>query len=205
MFTDFLKHLFPKVILKNNLKISYTYCLGGIAALVYIILFVTGILLLFYYEPSPNKAYNSIIFIEEHIFFGKYLRNMHRLCNHIFLILIFLHVLRVIFTGAYRFRSYNWIIGMILLVLSIFEAYTGYLLPMDQLSLWATQTGMELIGKIPYGHIIKDLLVVDGITGDLTVLRFYTIHIIVVPVFLIILMIIHFYRIRKDRGVLPYI
>jgi quinol-cytochrome oxidoreductase complex cytochrome b subunit len=205
MFADFLKHLFPKVILKNNLRISYTYCLGGVAALVYIILFVTGILLLFFYEPSPDKAYNSIIFIEEHIFLGKYLRNMHRLCNHIFLILIFLHILRVIFTGAYRFRSYNWIIGMILLILSIFEAYTGYLLPMDQLSLWATQTGMELIGKLPYGHIIKDLLVVDAVTGDLTLLRFYTLHIIVVPFVLIILMIIHFYRIRKDRGVLPYI
>ena len=205
MFADFLKHLLPKVILKNNLRISYTYCLGGLAALVYVILFVTGILLLFFYEPSPDKAYNSIIFIEEHIFLGKYLRNMHRLCNHIFLILIFLHILRVIFTGAYRFRSYNWIIGMILLILSIFEAYTGYLLPMDQLSLWATQTGMELIGKLPYGHIIKDLLVVDAVTGDLTLLRFYTLHIIVVPFVLIILMIIHFYRIRKDRGVLPYI
>ena len=204
MFADFLKHLLPKVILKNNLR-SYTYCLGGLAALVYVILFVTGILLLFFYEPSPDKAYNSIIFIEEHIFLGKYLRNMHRLCNHIFLILIFLHILRVIFTGAYRFRSYNWIIGMILLILSIFEAYTGYLLPMDQLSLWATQTGMELIGKLPYGHIIKDLLVVDAVTGDLTLLRFYTLHIIVVPFVLIILMIIHFYRIRKDRGVLPYI
>jgi quinol-cytochrome oxidoreductase complex cytochrome b subunit len=145
MFADFLKHLFPKVILKNNLRISYTYCLGGVAALVYIILFVTGILLLFFYEPSPDKAYNSIIFIEEHIFLGRYLRNMHRLCNHIFLILIFFHILRVVLTGAYRFRNYNWAIGIILLILSIFEAYTGYLLPMDQLSLWATQTGMELI------------------------------------------------------------
>lgn len=205
MFADFLKHLFPKVILKNNLRISYTYCLGGVAALVYIILFVTGILLLFFYEPSPDKAYNSIIFIEEHIFLGRYLRNMHRLCNHIFLILIFFHILRVVLTGAYRFRNYNWAIGIILLILSIFEAYTGYLLPMDQLSLWATQTGMELIGKLPYGHFIKDLLIIDGVSGDLTVLRFYALHIIVVPILLIILMIIHFYRIRKDRGVLPYI
>lgn len=205
MLEDFLKHIFPKVILKDNLKFGYTFCLGGVATLVYIILFITGILLLFYYEPSPDRAYNSILFIEEHVFLGKYLRNLHRLCNHIFLILIFLHILRVIVTGAYRFRSYNWVIGMILLIASIFEAYTGYLLPMDQLSLWATQTGMELIEKVPSGSFIKNLLVVDGVTGYLTILRFYTIHIIVVPIFIIILMVIHFYRIRKDRGVLPYI
>jgi quinol-cytochrome oxidoreductase complex cytochrome b subunit len=205
MFADFLKHLFPKVILKNNLRLSYTFCLGGIATLVYIILFITGLLLLFFYEPTPDGAYNSILFIEEHVFMGAYLRNMHRLCNHIFLILIFLHVLRVIFTGVYRFRSYNWVIGMALLIASIFEAYSGYLLPLDQLSLWATQTGMELIGKIPYGHFIKELLVVDGVDGKLTILRFYAIHIIVVPFIMLLLTIIHFYRIRKDKGVLPYI
>jgi quinol-cytochrome oxidoreductase complex cytochrome b subunit len=205
MFADFLKHLFPKIILRNNLKITYTYCLGGIAALVFIILCVTGILLLFYYEPTPHRSYDSILFIEEHIFLGKYMRNLHRLSNHIFLVLIFLHMLRVVFTGVYRFRSYNWIIGMVLLILSLTEAYTGYLLPMDQLSLWATQTGMELIEKIPYGHFIKDLLVVDGINGNLTIIRFYSIHIVVAPFFIVIFMIIHFYRIRKDRGVLPYI
>ncbi|MDY6821620.1 MAG: cytochrome b N-terminal domain-containing protein [Deferribacterota bacterium] len=205
MFSEFLKHIFPKIILKNNLKISYTFCLGGLSLLAFFILCISGILLSIYYEPTPERAYNSILFIEENILLGKYLRDMHRFSNHLFLVLLFLHTLRVILTGVYRLRSYNWIIGMILLVLSLFEAYSGYLLPMDQLSLWATQTGMNLLESIPFGKGIKDLLVVHNIQTNYTLLRFYILHIIIVPIIMLIFISIHFYRIRKDKGVLPYI
>jgi len=202
---EFIKHLFPRVVLKDNLKISYTLCLGGLSFVALFVLTVTGILLMFYYQPEKSAAYNSILFIEENIFLGKYMRDLHKFATHAYLILVFGHTLRVILTGAYKFRTYNWMIGMILLFLSIFEAYTGYLLPMDQLALWATQTGMELFRSVLFGDVIRDILVPDNVGESMTLLRFYVLHIVVIPAITFVLIMLHFYRIRKDRGVLPYL
>lgn len=137
---------------------------------------------------------------------GKFIRSLHRMSSHALLILIFLHTLRVILTGAYRPpRQMNWLIGFALLCLALFAAYTGYLLPMDQLALWATQTGMELVAIVPGGGYVRDFLLPDGIGGTLSILRFYALHIVVLPVLMIILCALHFYRIRKDKGLLPYL
>ena len=151
MFKEFIKHLFPRVTLKKNLRFTYTLCLGGLSFTAFIMLVISGVLLAVYYIPEPLQAYNSIIFIEENVTGGKYIRNLHRFSSNAFLILMFLHVLRVILTGAFLSRKYNWIIGLFLLFLSIFTGYTGYLLPMDQLAYWATQTGAELIKILPFG------------------------------------------------------
>ena len=159
MFKEFIKHLFPKVTIKKNLKISYTLCLGGLSFTAFLILIVSGILLALYYTPEPNNAYNSIIFIEENVSGGKYIRNLHRFASNTFLVLIFLHILRVIYTGAFLSRKYNWVIGLFLLFFSIFTGYTGYLLPMDQLAFWATQTGAELIKILPFGDYIYNILI----------------------------------------------
>lgn len=205
MFKEFIKHLFPKVTIKKNLKISYTLCLGGLSFTAFLILIVSGILLALYYTPEPNNAYNSIIFIEENVSGGKYIRNLHRFASNTFLVLIFLHILRVIYTGAFLSRKYNWIIGLFLLFFSIFTGYTGYLLPMDQLAFWATQTGAELIKILPFGDYIYNMLIPDGIGGRLTLIRFYILHIIIMPISIIILSFIHFFRVRRDKGVLPYL
>lgn len=206
LISEFLKHLFPRVTLKKNLRFSYTLCLGGLAFTAFILLAATGLLLLFYYQPSPEKAFSSILFLESSIWGGRYLRNLHRLTSHFFLILIFLHTLRVILTGAYQKpRELNWVIGCGLLFLSIFEAYTGYLLPMDQLSLWATQTGMELATTLPFGSIARSILVPDGVGESMSLLRFYVLHILLIPLGMLLLCLLHFYRIRKDKGVLPYL
>jgi len=206
VFKEFLKHLFPRLVLKGSLKITYTFCLGGLAFTAFMLLAASGLLLLFYYQPSPEEAFHSILFLESSVWGGRYLRSLHRLTSHCFLALIFLHTLRVVLTGAYRKpRELNWLIGFALLCLSIFAAYTGYLLPMDQLSLWATQTGMELVNSTFFGRVVTGILVPDGVGQPLSLLRFYILHIMLMPLSVLLLSFLHFYRIRKDKGVLPYL
>ncbi len=205
MFKEFIKHLFPRVTLKKNLRFTYTLCLGGLSFTAFIMLVISGVLLAIYYIPEPNQAYDSIIFIEENVTGGKYIRNLHRFSSNAFLILMFLHILRVILTGAFLSRKYNWVIGLFLLFLSIFTGYTGYLLPMDQLSYWATQTGAELIKILPFGDYIYNIIIPDTIGGRLSLIRFYALHIIILPFLISTLSFIHFFRVRRDKGVLPYL
>ena len=206
MITDFLKHLFPRVVLEKNLRLSYTFCLGGLAFTAFLLMAASGMLLLVYYQPTPERAFSSILFLESSVWGGKYLRSLHRLTSHCLLILVFLHPLRVILTGAYhRPRQLNWVIGMLLLCLAIFEAYSGYLLPMDQLAYWATQTGMELLLTVPGGGLLRSLLVPDGVGQPLSLLRFYVLHIVAVPLGVLVLSLLHFFRVRKNKGVLPYL
>ncbi len=206
MMSDFIKHLFPRVVLRKNLRISYTFCLGGLAFTALLALMLSGMLLLVYYQPTPERAFGSILFLESSVWGGRYLRSLHRLASHAALILIFLHTLRVVLTGAYqRPRHLNWLIGMLLLCLALFEAYAGYLLPMDQLAYWATQTGMELLLTLPLGAQLRTLLVPDGVGQPLSLLRFYALHAVIVPLFLMLLCMLHFYRVRKNKGVLPYL
>lgn len=205
MFKEFIKHLFPRVTLKKNLRFSYTLCLGGLSFTAFIMLVISGVLLAVYYIPEPTQAYNSIIFIEENVTGGRYIRNLHRFSSNAFLVLMFLHILRVILTGAFLSRKYNWIIGLFLLFLSIFTGYTGYLLPMDQLAYWATQTGAELIKILPFGDYIYNIIIPDTIGGRLSLIRFYALHIIILPFLISTLSFIHFFRVRRDKGVLPYL
>ncbi|GFE61874.1 cytochrome b N-terminal domain-containing protein [Geobacter sp. AOG2] len=206
MIREFVKHLFPRVVLERNLAISYTLCLGGLAFTAFLLMAASGLLLIVYYQPTPERAFTSILFLESSVWGGAYLRSLHRLCSHAFLILIFLHTLRVILTGAYhRPRQLNWVIGFLLLCLGLFEAYTGYLLPLDQLAYWATQTGMELLTTAPLGEHLRAMLVPDGVGQPLSLLRFYALHIVIIPLTLGALSMLHFYRVRKNKGVLPYL
>lgn len=203
---EFIRHLFPRVVLRRNLRIRYTFCLGGLAFTAFLVLLVTGGLLLFHYQPSPDRAFQSILYLESQVPGGWYLRNLHRLASNAFLILIFLHSLRVILTGAYRKpRELNWVIGFAILCLALFEGYTGYLLPMDQLALWATQTGMKLLASVPLGGLLKSFMVPDDIGQPMSLVRFYILHIALIPMAILGLSFLHFYRIRKDKGVLPYL
>lgn len=206
MIKDFLKHLFPRAVLQKDLTLSYTFCLGGVAFTCLMLLVASGILLLFYYQPAPAAAYPSILLLESSVWGGRYLRSLHRLASHFFLVLIMLHTLRVILTGAYQQpRQLNWLIGCALFMLAVFEGYTGYLLPMDQLALWATQTGMELLQIMPLGGALRAALVPDGVGEPMSLLRFYVLHILMVPGSLLLLSALHFYRIRRNKGVLPYL
>lgn len=206
MFTGFVRHLFPRFVLARNLRVSYTLCLGGLAFTSFLVLAATGLLLLFYYRPSPGAAYESILFLESSVWGGAWVRALHRLASHTLLVLIALHTLRVVLTGAYRPpREFNWVVGVALLFLAVAEAYTGVLLPLDQLAYWATQTGTELLRVLPFGDVLRTLLVPDRVGGPLSLIRFYALHIAVLPILTLGLSMIHFFTIRKQRGLLPYL
>lgn len=206
MVKELVKHLFPRMVRGGDLRVSYTFCLGGLAFTSFLVLLATGVLLLFYYTPSPERAHDSIQFLESSVWGGAYLRSLHRLSSHALLLLLALHTLRVILTGAFLHpKRMNWIVGCSLLFLSVFGAYTGYLLPMDQLAYWATTTGMELLGALPGGGLVRRLLVPDAIGGTLSLLRFYALHVVVVPFLIFGLAMLHFFVIRRQRGLLPYL
>ena len=206
MLKELAKHLFPRLVLKENLRIGYTLCLGGLAFTCVLVLAGTGLLLLFYYSPSPVEAHSSIQFLEREVWGGRYLRSLHRLASHGLLVFVALHTVRVILTGAFqRPARLNWVVGCLLLFLSVFEAYTGYLLPMDQLAYWATQTGMELLRALPLGGAARLLLVPDSVAGPLSLLRFFALHVAIVPLGLLGLSMLHFFVIRRQKGLLPYL
>lgn len=206
MFSDFLKHIFPRVVLQKNLRLTYTLCLGGLAFTCFLLLICSGLLLLLYYRVSAAEAFESILYLEQSVTGGRTLRSLHRVSSHAFLILIFLHTLRVILTGAYaKPREKNWLIGCCLLLLAFLAGYTGYLLPMDQLAIWATQTGMQLLEMLPFGETFRQLLLPDGVGGSLSLVRFYALHIAFIPMAIMGLSWLHFYHIRKRKGVLPYL
>lgn len=206
MISVFVKHLFPRFVLERNLRLTYTFCLGGLAFTSFLVLTVTGLLLLFYYRPSPGAAYESILYLESSVWGGAYIRSLHRLSSHTLQVLVALHTLRVIWTGAYRPpREFNWIVGVILLFLVVAQAYTGVLLPLDQTAWWATQTGTELIRTLPFGEALRTLLVPDMVGGPLSLIRFYAFHIAILPIATLSLSMLHFFTIRKQRGLLPYL
>lgn len=206
MIGEFARHLFPRAVLRRNLSVTYTFCLGGLAFTTFLTLVITGLLLMFYYRPSPEGAYGSILFLESAVRGGRYLRSVHRFASHALLVLILLHTLRVVLTGAYRHpRHGTWVVGTMILFLAVAEAYTGYLLPLDQLAYWATQTGMELLRVLPLGEALRALLVPDRIGGPLSLLRFFAFHIAVIPILMLSLMFLHFFRIRRKKGLLPYL
>jgi menaquinol-cytochrome c reductase cytochrome b subunit len=206
MLKELVKHLFPRLVREGDLRITYTFCLGGLAFTSLLVLTGTGLLLLFYYSPAPQTAHASIQFLETSVWGGAYLRSLHRLSSHALLVLVALHTLRVILTGAFLHpKRMNWLVGCSLLFLSVFAAYTGYLLPMDQLAYWATQTGMELVRALPLGDSLRALLVPDDVGGPLALLRFYALHIVIVPLAMLVLAMLHFFVIRRQRGLLPYL
>jgi quinol-cytochrome oxidoreductase complex cytochrome b subunit len=206
MVKDLLRHLFPRAVASDTLRITYTFCLGGLAFTCLLVLASTGLLLLFYYSPSPAGAHASIQFLERSVWGGHYLRSLHRLSSHALLILLALHTLRVILTGAFQNpRKLNWVAGCLLLFACVFAAYTGYLLPMDQLAYWATQTGMELLRSLPGGGAVRALLVPDSVGGPLSLLRFFALHVAVLPLAVFALSMLHFFVIRRQKGLLPYL
>jgi quinol-cytochrome oxidoreductase complex cytochrome b subunit len=206
MLKELVKHLFPRLVRESDLRITYTFCLGGLAFTSFVVLAATGVLLLFYYSPAPQSAHASIQFLENEVWGGSYLRRLHRLSSHALLVLVALHALRVILTGAFLHpKRMNWLVGCGLLFLAVFAAYTGYLLPMDQLAFWATQTGMELVRALPLGDSLRALLVPDDVGGPLSLLRFYALHIAIVPLAMLVLTMLHFFVVRRQRGLLPYL
>ncbi len=195
-------HIHPVKVKRHTLKISYTWGLGIISFFLLLVLTVTGIWLMFFYVPSVERAYTDMLNLETGVTFGMLMRNMHRWAAHLMVVTVFLHMCRVFFTGGYKHpRELNWVIGVLLWVLTLILSLTGYLLPWDQLAYWAITVSTNIVGVIPFiGDKMRLLALGAAEAGPSALIRFYTMHIILLPLVMIILIGVHFWRIRKDGG-----
>jgi quinol-cytochrome oxidoreductase complex cytochrome b subunit len=202
-----LYHLHPVKVKRHGLKLTYTYCLGGMSFFLFILLTVTGIFLMFFYRPSAGAgqelAYADMQRITAGVQFGDLVRNMHRWGGHLMVLTVFLHMARVFYHGAYKPpREFNWVVGVILLFLTMLLAFTGYLLPWDQLAIWAVTVGTSMAGFTPvFGQQVQFVLLGGVEIGPETLLRWYVLHVLALPFVLVIFLAVHFWRIRKDGGI----
>ncbi|MFQ5797209.1 MAG: cytochrome b N-terminal domain-containing protein [Bacteroidota bacterium] len=204
IFYNFFLHVHPTKVRKRSVKFAYTWGLGGLSFGLFIVLTVTGALLMLYYRPMVPQAYWDMKDLQFVVSSGQFLRNMHRWAAHAMVAVVFLHMLRVFYTGAYGPpKEFNWVIGVVLLVITILLSYTGYLLPWDQLAFWGISVGTNMVRAIPFGmgEKISFLLLGGNIVGENALIRFYVLHCFILPVVGTVLMVIHFWRVRKDGGV----
>lgn len=190
-------------ILKKPVPIYATrwfYCLGGITAFLFIIQGITGIMLAFYYKPTPDAAFASIEFIESQVRFGSAIRMVHHWAANGMIVMCIAHMLRVFIMGAFKPpRELNWVSGVLLLVVTLLFGFTGYLLPWDQRAYWATTVGSEIAGSIPIvGDVALIFLRVGWDITAATLSRFYALHIIILPLITLAMMLAHFLMIRRQ-------
>jgi quinol-cytochrome oxidoreductase complex cytochrome b subunit len=206
--SNFLLHWFPAKVTKASLDWNYSFWLGTASAALFLLLILSGGPLLFLYVPSIERAYASIKDIEYVITFGSWIRSVHRVSAHLMVAVVFLHLMRVFLTGAYKNgvgrgqrREWNWVIGVAMLLLTLLLSFTGYLLPWDQLAYWAVTVGTNIAASIPFaGPQIRELLIGGRAIDQPTLIRFYVLHVIVLPGALGVLFAYHMWRVRKDGG-----
>jgi quinol-cytochrome oxidoreductase complex cytochrome b subunit len=203
VMNNVLYHLHPVKVKRHGVKLSYTLCLGGLSFFLFILLTITGIFLMFYYTPSAETAYADIEALSTNVAFGSLVRNMHRWGAHLMVLSVFLHMSRVFYHGAYKPpREFNWVVGVVLLFLTLLLSFSGYLLPWDQLALWAVTVGTNMAGFVPVvGNEVKFALLAGVEVSGATLLRFYVLHVLAFPFILVIFLAVHFWRVRKDGGI----
>ncbi len=214
MNRNFFLHIHANRVHIHSMKPAYTFGLGIILGFLFLIMLFTGLILMIYYTPSVDAAYQSVKDIVHVVPGGRIIRNMHRWASQGMVILVFLHLLRVFYTGSYLGnRSLNWVIGVVLLMVTLLSNFSGYLLPWDQLAYWAVTIGSniaasareltDLLGitsAIDPGGFLKKLLIGGETVGQAALSRFFALHVIFLPLSMLILLGVHFWRIRKDGG-----
>jgi quinol-cytochrome oxidoreductase complex cytochrome b subunit len=222
ILTNVFFHLHPIRIRKQGVRITYTWCMGGLSFFLFLVLTVTGILLMFYYRPTTQHAYPDMLDLSESATLGL-MREMHRWTAHLMIITVWLHMLRVFLTGSYKPpREFNWVVGVVLLVLTLLLSFTGYLLPWDQLAMWAVTVGSNMaratpfmgvegpgaqlmqLGNVPLitaGSDMRFVLLAGRFVGEGALLRFYVLHCIGIPFIFVLLLAVHFWRVRRDGGI----
>src|SRR5215208_5850018 len=178
---------------------NWFYTLGSATLFAFLSQAVTGVFLAMYYDPSVTNAYESTRHLTNDIFLGEFVRGMHRWGSSVMVILVFLHMARTFFFGAYKYpRELNWIIGVVLLILTMTMSFTGYLLPFDQRSYWATIVGVNINGTGPLvGPFLSDFLRGGAEFGATSLSRFYAIHMMLVPGGIAAMMGAHLYLVAK--------
>ena len=215
-------HLHPVKVRSSGIKLGYTWCMGGLSFFLFLVLTVTGVLLMFYYRPTAEYAYHDIVALREHVPLGA-MRDIHRWAAHAMVITVWLHMFRVFMTGSYKPpREFNWVVGVLLLVLTLLLSFTGYLLPWDQLAMWAVTVGANMARATPFlgsegpgaamiqaggvklvngGSDIHFALLGGHAVSEAVLLRFYVLHCVLIPLVAATLMAVHFWRVRKDGGI----
>lgn len=205
---NFLLHWFPAKVTRQSLSWNYSFWLGTISAILFLILVLTGIPLMFLYVPSVERAYLSVKDIEFAVSYGWFLRGLHRISAHLMVAVVFLHMVRVFLTGAYKNgtavnqnRPLNWIVGIVLLLLTLLLSFTGYLLPWDQLAYWAITVGTNIASAAPVvGDAMRFFLLGGTTIEQNTLIRFYVLHCFFLPLLVTLLFSYHMWRVRKDGG-----
>ncbi len=214
VFGNSFLHVFSTRVHRYSLKKTFTFGLGIMAAGSFVILIITGILLMVYYKPSVELAYDSIKDIQYIVPGGNFIRNVHRAATNVMIVAVFLHMARVFYTAAYkRTRQFNWLIGIILLALTLMMSFTGYLLPWDQLAYWAVMIATNIAASfneltdalnitryVDLGAFMKIFLLGSKDVGQDALTRFYWLHCIILPVALTLFLLAHMWRVRKDGG-----
>jgi quinol-cytochrome oxidoreductase complex cytochrome b subunit len=222
MLSNVWLHLHPPKVRRHAVRVRFTWCMGGITFLLFLSTVVTGVVLMFYYRPVGEYAFVDIQYLEHDVPFGMITRNMHRWAAHAMVIAVWLHMFRVFMTGSYKPpREFNWMIGVLLLTFTLLLSFTGYLLPWDQLAIWAVTVGTNMARATPLAGIegpfaeqlegviglptdrynARSILTAGTVVGPPTLLRFYVLHCIFIPIVATMLMIVHFWRVRKDGGI----
>jgi quinol-cytochrome oxidoreductase complex cytochrome b subunit len=203
-FANLLLHLHPKMVPEEALALPRTFGLGGMALILFLVLIASGALLLFAYEPSTERAYASVASIQEEVPFGAFIRAIHHWAGNFLLVVAFLHLLRVFFTGAFLPpRRFNWGLGLGMLLVVMAADFTGYLLPWDQLAYWAVTIGTGMLQYVPLaGDALQRMARGGDEVGPKTLSLFFVLHIALLPILLFLLMGFHFWLVRKAGGVM---
>lgn len=213
VFANFFLHMHAPRTSRNTLRPTYTFGLGLISFYLFVVLVISGVVLMFFYVPSVEQAYLGMKDLESRIYLGRFLRNAHRWAAHGMVAVVFLHMLRVFYTGAYKApREFNWTIGVTLLCLTLLLSFSGYLLPWDQLAFWAITVGVNIAGSahptwlvqpggFDVGAFTRYILLGGTEVGQEALIRFYVVHVIFLPLAATVLIAVHFWRLRKDGGI----
>jgi len=202
VFGNLFLHFLPVKVREKSLRVRASYYVGSISFLLFIVLTVTGVLLMFYYHPAVPQAYRDMKDLRFVVSNGVFLRNLHRLAAQLMVLAVFWHMFHVFYRGGYRPpHEFNWVVGVVLLLVTLFLSYTGYLLPWDQLAFWAITVGTNIISAMPLiGRRVRFVSLGGNLVGENALLRFYVLHCVVLPLIAIVLVAVHFWRVQKDGG-----
>jgi quinol-cytochrome oxidoreductase complex cytochrome b subunit len=200
---NLILHLHPSRVPAQALRFTYTWGLGGISVVLVLLLGLTGLLLMFRYDPRVEYAYVSIQQLETEVMFGSFVRAVHHWSANFLVIASFLHLVRVFLTGSFKQgRSVNWIIGLVLFVIVLAGNFTGYLLPWDQLSYWAITVSTSLMAYIPLlGTAVRNFFLGGPQVGQAALSNFYALHVVFMPALLLGFLAYHLWKVRKNGGI----
>lgn len=202
----FFAHIRPKYYEKSSTKFSHTWGLGYLSAYMFFLETITGVILMVFYTPSDRRAYEDIIKIMAAVPFGQLMRDIHRVGAELMVLIVVLHMTRVFLTGSFKPpRTFTWLTGVVLLILTFALSFSGYLLPWDQLAYWAVTIGTSMAKSVPPKEIVgyfSNLIMRGGDTINQNgLLRFYLMHVFALPAITLVLISVHYYRVARTHGI----